>query len=440
VTEQAQSQSQSALTQSQAGQHVAHSRGVEQAGENAPYAVPLGSRDVTLADKYLKDEGCARLAHELLGRGDSLEVQTLDLRGNDIRRYGAEALAELLRETASIERLNLEWNWLGDSGGAGLEALCDALKTNRTLTFLDLRNNKLNSECGVSIARLLICNRTLQELDLRWNNLGGPGGAAIADALVRNQHVRRIALSGNRIPASTIKAIEEALAKNRELNLSGDKPASKKQGMSDSEAERLLRAEQQVHDLHRELARVQAQAARNEQELVDEHRRCDELTESLAALRDESAAAKQQSRKNYVLLQADLERAQTALFDRTRLADADSLTVKAQQAELSRLQSELAIVTEDRARLLLAREQTSSTLNAQIESQHAEWAKLNEILQSKERSWMEERAEWEQKLAHQRRMGDSDKEAALAAAMVGDAQRQFCTRVRGVGHECEITC
>lgn len=78
---------------------------MEQAGENAPYAVPLGSRDVTLADKYLKDEGCARLAHELLGRGDSLEVQTLDLRGNDIRRYGAEALAELMRETASIERL-----------------------------------------------------------------------------------------------------------------------------------------------------------------------------------------------------------------------------------------------------------------------------------------------------------------------------------------------
>jgi hypothetical protein len=83
ATEQAQLQS--ALGQSQAGQRVAHSRGVEQAGENAPYAVPLGSRDVSLADKYLKDEGCARLAHELLGRGDSLEVQSLDLCGNDIR-------------------------------------------------------------------------------------------------------------------------------------------------------------------------------------------------------------------------------------------------------------------------------------------------------------------------------------------------------------------
>jgi len=106
AVDQAQAQSQSTLGQSQAGRRVAHGRGVEQAGENAPYAVPLGSRDVTLADKYLKDEGCARLAHELLGRGDSLEVQTLDLRANDIRRYGAEALAGLLRETASIERLN----------------------------------------------------------------------------------------------------------------------------------------------------------------------------------------------------------------------------------------------------------------------------------------------------------------------------------------------
>ena len=105
---------------------------LELAGENAPYY--LGTKDITLADKYIKDDGCHRLVHELLGRGSDMGVVTMDLRGNDIRRYGAEALGELMRENSTIETLNLEWNFLGDSGGSGLEALTDALKTNRTLT------------------------------------------------------------------------------------------------------------------------------------------------------------------------------------------------------------------------------------------------------------------------------------------------------------------
>ncbi len=93
-------------------------------GSGAPSDSPtpefsLGSRDVTLADRYLKDEGCSRVVHELLGRGADLGVVSLDLRGNDIRRYGAEAIGELMRENATIQSLNLEWNFLGDSGGTG---------------------------------------------------------------------------------------------------------------------------------------------------------------------------------------------------------------------------------------------------------------------------------------------------------------------------------
>ena len=298
-----------------------------------------------------------------------------------------------------------------------LDALCDALKTNRTLSSLDLRNNRLNSECGLSIARLLLCNRTLSSLDLRWNNLGAAGGAAIADALVRNHHVRHIMLSGNRVPSQTIRAIEEALAKNREVGLVAANSKAQ-QKMSPSDEERLLQAEQALHDLHRETARIQTAAARTEQELLDERRRCDELTEALAGLKDKAESAKTQAHKNYALLQLDLERARTDLFESQRRGDADSQAVKSLSVDLAKAQSELKMVTEDRARMLLGRESSTALLNAQIEQLHNELNRANEQAHAKERAWMEERTQWDQKQSHARRMADADKELAVTASIV----------------------
>ena len=385
--------------------------GLEQSGENNPYY--LGSKDVTLADKYIKDDGCHRLVHELLGRQGGMEVVTMDLRGNDIRRYGAEALGELMRENSTVETLNLEWNFLGDSGGSGLEALCDALKTNRTLKTLDLRNNRLNSECGAALARLLIANHTLQHLDLRWNNLSVNGGLALADALIRNHYIRTIALSGNRIPSQTIRAIEEALAKNRQVAM---QIGGKKSGSEDDQKDpnyRIIELEQQIHDLHRELEHHQLRGARQEKELAEESKRCDELTEQQAKETDAHTAEKAQWMKNIAELKLDLDKAHQTIHETHRLHDLDAVALKQAQLDLIKVNSECRMVTEDRARLLLAREASQALLNSQLEKLHQELAKQQESAHARERSFAEERDQWAKKAEHERRIAEQEKELAV---------------------------
>jgi hypothetical protein len=383
--------------------------GLEQAGENVPYY--LGTKDVTLADKYLRDDGCHRLVHELLGRQSGMEVVTMDLRGNDIRRYGAEALGELMRENTTVETLNLEWNFLGDSGGSGLEALCDALKTNRTLKTLDLRNNRLNSECGAALARLLIANHTLQHLDLRWNNLSVNGGLALADALIRNHYIRTIALSGNRIPSQTIRAIEEALAKNRQVAMQAGGKKDKDEQKDPNY--RIIELEQQVHDLHRELEHLQSRSHRQDLELQSESKRCDELTNDLASLKDHQEEQKAQWAKNLTECKLDLEKAQQSLHEQHRLHDLSEVALKQSQLDLIKTSSELRMVTEDRSRLLLAREASHALLNAQLEKLHSELARSQEASHQRERAFAEERDAWAKKAEGERRIQEQEKELAV---------------------------
>ncbi|XP_069807895.1 leucine-rich repeat-containing protein 45 [Dendropsophus ebraccatus] len=178
---------------------------------------PLLQNDVTfshviLSDCMLSEDG---LKHVLQGLRNNVVAKYLDLKGNNLRGEGAEALAKLLRHNTSLVSLTLEWNNLG-MWEDGFSSLCDGLSCNQTLQRLDLRNNQISHKGAEELSTALKHNFTLRELDLRWNNIGLLGGRALHDCLQSNKTIMKMELSGNNIPSDILKAIEQAIDNNLE--------------------------------------------------------------------------------------------------------------------------------------------------------------------------------------------------------------------------------
>ncbi|XP_054077366.1 leucine-rich repeat-containing protein 45 isoform X5 [Rissa tridactyla] len=148
---------------------------------------------------------CAKLL--LHGLCSNTTVKTLDLKGNNLRTMGAEALGKLLRQNKSIRSLILEWNSLG-VWEEGFSFFCQGLGANTVLQRLDLRNNQINHQGAGELAMALKQNASLQELDLRWNNIGLLGGRALLNCLHSNKTLKRLELAGNNVPSDILKAVE----------------------------------------------------------------------------------------------------------------------------------------------------------------------------------------------------------------------------------------
>ncbi|NWW81959.1 LRC45 protein, partial [Climacteris rufus] len=151
----------------------------------------------------------------LHGLCSNTTVKSLDLKGNNLRTVGAEALGKLLRQNKSIRSLTLEWNSLG-MWEEGFSFFCQGLGANNFLQRLDLRNNQINHQGAGELAMALTQNASLQELDLRWNNIGLLGGRALLNCLHSNKTLKRLELAGNNVPGDILKAVEQALDHNQD--------------------------------------------------------------------------------------------------------------------------------------------------------------------------------------------------------------------------------
>ncbi|NXY72323.1 LRC45 protein, partial [Glareola pratincola] len=179
-------------------------------GRLLPGAAPFA--EVSLGDCGLSEEGAKLLLHGLCS---NTTVKTLDLKGNNLRTVGAEALGRLLRQNKSIRSLILEWNSLG-IWEEGFSFFCQGLGANNVLQQLDLRNNQINHQGAGELAMALKQNASLQELDLRWNNIGLLGGRALLNCLHSNRTLKRLELAGNNVPSDILKAVEQAMNHNQD--------------------------------------------------------------------------------------------------------------------------------------------------------------------------------------------------------------------------------
>ncbi|XP_015681009.1 leucine-rich repeat-containing protein 45-like [Protobothrops mucrosquamatus] len=168
--------------------------------------------EIILNDCMLSEEGAKLLLHGLCS---NTVVKFLNLKGNNLRAVGAEALGKLLRQNKTIQRLTLEWNNLG-VWEESFTIFCEGLGANHHLQMLDLRNNQINHQGAGELAMALKANSSLQELDLRWNNIGLLGGRALLNCLHSNRTVRQLELAGNNVPSDILKAVDQAMEHNQE--------------------------------------------------------------------------------------------------------------------------------------------------------------------------------------------------------------------------------
>ena len=111
---------------------------------------------------------------------------------------------------SQLKILNLEGNNIG-LGKQGVLLLAQALAENKSLTTLNLSENSINEECGVSLAFALSKNSTLLTLDLSQNPLKNPTAFAFGEIL-SSSNLLHLDLSGCAFADEGALSIAGALA------------------------------------------------------------------------------------------------------------------------------------------------------------------------------------------------------------------------------------
>ena len=92
----------------------------------------------------------------------------IDLKGNNISSKGFIEIFNSLRNNYQLKSLNIEWNRLGCPDISGVESLHAYLSSNRSITHLDIKNNKINPIGAHIISNILRNNNSLVYIDLRF--------------------------------------------------------------------------------------------------------------------------------------------------------------------------------------------------------------------------------------------------------------------------------
>lgn len=166
---------------------------------------------LSLAYASLSNEGLVEVSKFVR---DNPFVKYLDLRGNNIQAAGATALANGIKLNRSLRSLNLKWNTIGKDP-SGVIALCEVLKSNLTISHVDLRNNRVNNVGAKAIAEMLRANTTISHLDLSWNDLGVDGGLALLEGLKHNSTLIDCQLSGSKVGEETMHEVAFLLRRNK---------------------------------------------------------------------------------------------------------------------------------------------------------------------------------------------------------------------------------
>ena len=135
-----------------------------------PYGTKLlNVRHVQLNNLNIGDKGFKKLSQLLQ---DSIYLETLSLKTNNISDYGASTIADL-KALPPLRHLYLDSNHIGDKGVEKLSQDLINLKT------LSLNYNGISDKGASAIANLMKALPHLQHVYLHGNNIGGRGAALL---------------------------------------------------------------------------------------------------------------------------------------------------------------------------------------------------------------------------------------------------------------------
>ncbi|KOO27955.1 hypothetical protein Ctob_003240, partial [Chrysochromulina tobinii] len=161
-------------------------------------------------------------------------LASLGLRENKLTHGESVKMVEALKTNTTLTQLDLGRNDLGAESG---KAMVEALKTNTTLRIVALDGDvlsiaeltsaasivlsrkRLGDASGLVITHLITSNRSLTQMSLNGNWLGDAGGCALAVALQTNTMLTQLDLGDNRLHAESGKAMVEVLKTNTTLRI-----------------------------------------------------------------------------------------------------------------------------------------------------------------------------------------------------------------------------
>uniref|UniRef100_A0A8D0T826 Leucine rich repeat containing 45 n=1 Tax=Sus scrofa TaxID=9823 RepID=A0A8D0T826_PIG len=341
--------------------------------------------ELVLSDCMLSDEGATML---LQGLCVNTVVRFLDLKGNNLRAAGAEALGKLLRQNKSIQSLTLEWNSLGPWEDA-FATFCGALAANSTLRQLDLRNNQISHKGAEELALALRSNASLQQLDLRWNHIGLLGGRALANCLPSNRTLWRLELAGNSIPSDVLRAVEQAMDRNQDRQASVRESQARAHILSKEVQHLREEKSKQFLDLMETIDRQRQEMAKSstlqmaEAALALSEQKARDLGERLAtAEQEQRSLAQRQAKEHRLELQEAADRESKLLRDLSA-AQEKNLRLRNQVDELERK------VKSQQEQLFLSRQELTTT-SAELKMRAAQAEERLELEKTRSRQNLED--------------------------------------------------
>jgi Ran GTPase-activating protein (RanGAP) involved in mRNA processing and transport len=164
-----------------------------------------------LSCKKVGDVGMTVLA-EALKHTPTLREIHFSLGMDSIGVAGWESFSAALATNTSVESLYMHQS-LSDDGSV---LLFEALKSNMTLTKLDLKRNNVGQKGAAMLSEALECNTSLTTLDLSHNDIRDEGYAALLRVLKEcNISLKNIELDSNRRDSAMIETIRKFASGNR---------------------------------------------------------------------------------------------------------------------------------------------------------------------------------------------------------------------------------
>lgn len=170
----------------------------------------FGPRAAAALSRYLSSSSCT--------------LNTLLLQHSDIDDFEGQSFIAALLKNKSLSYIDLSNNKLGHAEAlntvrpntiTATEALASILRSEACILHtLKLSWNMIRLSSAVDLASSLRNNKSLTYLDLSYNTLGNDGGLAIGDALLDNRTIETLLINNNQLCASAVFVICIALQEN----------------------------------------------------------------------------------------------------------------------------------------------------------------------------------------------------------------------------------
>ncbi|XP_069398004.1 leucine-rich repeat-containing protein 45 isoform X2 [Ovis canadensis] len=277
--------------------------------------------ELILSDCMLSEEGATLL---LQGLCVNTVVRFLDLKGNNLRAAGAEALAKLLRQNKSIQSLTLEWNNLGTWDEA-FATFCGALAANGALRQLDLRNNQINHKGAEELALALKSNASLQQLEQAM------------DHNQDRQTVFRESQARAQVLSKEVRHLREEKSKQfLDLMETIDRQREEMARSSKASAARVGQLQEALNERHSIINSLKAKLQMTEAALALSEQKAQDLGELLATTEQEQRSVVQRQAKEHRLEQQEAAERESKLLRDLSAANEKNLLLRNQVDELER--------------------------------------------------------------------------------------------------------